>query len=77
MYSKNANILSRYNMYQICTSVSYVKVCVFIHVSRCISYWIFNNHNIFIFYGINYTHVCDLISRSLKSHTQGQLLIQI
>jgi len=44
MNSKNVNILSRHNMYQICTSVSYVKVCIFIHVSRCIGYWIFNNY---------------------------------
>jgi hypothetical protein len=44
MYSKNANILSRYNMYQICTSVSHVKVFILIHVSHSIGYWIFNNN---------------------------------
>ena len=44
MYSNNPNILSRYNKYQLCTSVSYVKICIFIHVSRGIGYWIFNNH---------------------------------
>ena len=44
MHSKIANILSRYNKYQICTSVSYVKVCILIHVLRGVGHWIFNNH---------------------------------